>query len=118
MDDQISIPFPKSKAAPGQLRHYDNRDDRVELVRLLKHLSPARRVRFLRWACAQARVPAVVGLNTYALAAKAASCSEADEALTMDVLFSLCHLAMESELYKVDLSACLTHLVAMVRGKD
>lgn len=116
----IPIPLPKPKAKPGQIKPYDNRDDRIEIGRLLVHLPPYRRVAFLAWACSQAILPGswihpVVGITTKELAEKAMKCDRADGALTMDVLLSITHMAID---YSLDLSACLARLVLMARGRD
>lgn len=116
----IPIPFPKAKANPGQIRAYDNRDDRLEIARLLGHLPPARRVEFLQWACSQAVLPGTFGLHpnvalsTVAMAARARHCDRANEALTIDVMQSLTHMAID---YSLDLSKCLARLVLMARGR-
>lgn len=120
MNDQIPLKL-KAKSNPGQIRAYDNRDDRLEIANLLKHLSPARRLAFLRWACSQATLPGTFGLHpvvqhsTTKLARDAERCDRADESLTMDVLQSLTHMAID---YSLDLAKCLAKLVEMARGKD
>lgn len=109
----------KPRATPGQIKMVDNRDDRLEIATLIKHLSPARRVDFLRWACSQAFLPGswihpAVAPSTVKLAEQARSCDRANDALTMDVLMTLTHMGID---YALDLSKCLEHLVLMVRNK-
>src|ERR1700733_8234221 len=114
----IPIPF-KPKAKPGQIKAYDNRDDRLEIANLIKHLPPARRLLFFRWACSQAWLPGScihpgVGEPTIRFAELARHCDRANEQLTIDIMQSLTHMWID---YALDAAACLRHLVAMVRGK-
>ncbi len=116
----IPIPLSFKPAKPEQIRAYDTRDDRLEIARLLKHLSPIRRVRFFEWVCAGTRLPHTdappkVGQSTYDLLQRARSCDRADEALTMDVYLCVIHMAVN---YAFDLSRALAYLVLMVRNKD
>lgn len=120
---EILLPFPKprAKAQPGQIKAFDNRDDRLEIANLLGHLSPKRRLAFLRWACLHATLPGTIGnhpiaaFSTVELARKARHCDRANESLTMDVLSSLVHMSID---YQLDLAACLAHLTLMARCKD
>ena len=49
------------------------------------------------------------------LADQARSCDRADEALTIDVLTSVTHMAID---YSLDLGKCLEYLVMMARDRD
>lgn len=118
------IPIPlavKAKANPGQIKIIDTRDDRLEIAVLLKHLSPVRRVEYLRWACSQAVLPGTFGLHpavdvsTYKLATEARHCDRADERLTMDCITTLTRMWID---FSLDAGKCLAKLVAMVRRKD
>lgn|ERR1019366_3339016 len=118
------IPIPvlptKRKANPGQIKAYDNRDDRLEIATLLKHLPPFRRLEFFRWACSQAVLPGTFGLHpgvaesTVQLTREARHCDRADERLTMDILLSLTRMWID---FALDTAKCLEHLVLMVRKK-
>ena len=121
MNSSIPLPFPKAKTNPGQIKAYDNADDRPELGVLLGHLSPERRVEFLRWVCLNATFPGthrnhpIVAKSTIDLASYANRCDRASESLTMDVITSLVHMGID---YSLDFSKCLAHLVLMARGRD
>ena len=118
---EIPVPFQlKPKANPGQIKAYDTRDDRLEIATLLKHLSPSRRIEFLRWCCSQALLPGSrihpgVSPDTVKLAKAARHCDNANERLTIEIVMDLSHMAID---YALNLSACLAHLVLMARGRD
>lgn len=110
----------KAKANPGQIKAYDNRDDRIEIANLLGHLEPRKRVQFFAWACSKAILPGtrnlhpLVGAATYKLLAASRHCDRANEQLTIDILQSLTHMWID---YQLDARDCLTKLEAMARGK-
>lgn len=118
----------------------DDRDSRLELRTLLCHLPPWRRIAFLQWACAQATLasstihptlerstvclaeqatgwtlagqPLVPQRATVRLAEMAAICDRADDALTMEIVFDICHLTMH---FALDLPRVMDQLVSMAR---
>ena len=110
------VPSQRS-ARPDQIRAYDNRDDRLELANLLKHLSPLRRVQFLQWVCALAVLPHS-GIHPqptramWQLAEQARHCDAADERLTLSVLMDLVHMSID---YCVDLPLVVDELVRWAR---
>ena len=123
MSHNIPIPLSgmgkRAKSNPGQIKAYDNRDDRLEIANLLKHLPPMKRLAFFRWACAQATLPGTFGLHpavaqsTVDLARTARHCDRADEQLTIDIMMSLSHMSID---YQLDLAACLDRLVVVARA--
>lgn len=121
MRHDIPIPVPTKRIAnPGQIKTIDNRDDRLEICTLLKHLPPLRRLEFFRWACSQAVLPGTHGLHpgvgelTFRLTREARHCDYANEQLTIDIISSLSHMWID---YSLDASKCLERLVMMVKGK-
>lgn len=123
MSHNIPIPLSgmgkRAKSNPGQIKAFDNRDDRLEIANLLKHLPPLKRLAFFRWACSQATLPGTFGLHpavaqsTVDLARTARHCDRADEQLTIDCMMSLSHMAID---YELDLSRVLAELVRVVRA--
>ena len=115
--DPILKPL-KRKAVPGQIKPYNNVMDRLELLTLLNHLSPQRRVAFLAWVCSQAVLPCSnispqVALQTRQLADEARHCDRANERLTITVLMDWSHISID---YAVSLDRCVERLVLMARG--
>lgn len=110
----------KKRANPSQILAYDTRDDRMEILSLLKNLSPAKRLEFFAWACSVAVLPGTVSMHpgvspdTIQLAKKARSCDRANESLTIDIVQSLTHLWIN---YSLDVGECLARLVLLARGK-
>ena len=116
---QQEITLQPRRADPKQLRAFDTRDDRVELLGLLAHLSPQQRVAWFAWACSQATlgpssVRPVVGSDTRRLAELARNCDKADKALTADIVCSLSVLTCN---YALNLNDLVTELVRRVRGR-
>lgn len=93
----------------------------MEIVTLLKHLEPAKRLLFFRWVCSHAIMPGTynvhpaVAQSTITLADKARSCDRANDSLNADLVESLSHMWID---YSLDVRKCLDKLVLMVRGKD
>ena len=95
----------------------DTRDDRREIHDLLTRLPPRERIRFMRWACSQATLPASrthpgVSRKTVRLAVRAVRDSSADRALALECYFDLWHLSIS---YDFDLDRALEMLVETVR---
>ena len=96
---------------------YDNPDDRKEITYLLSKLSPARRLAFLRWACARSTMPntphhPIASPKTAEVAEKARWDSSADSRLTVEVYMDIFNLSMA---YGLDLDEATKKLVEMVR---
>ena len=112
----------KAKPNRKQIKDIDNRDDRLEICTLLKHLSPDSRLAFFRWVCANSILPGTFGLHpavgptTIRLTQEARHCDEANGMLTMDIIGSLSHLWVDWG--HVQVKACLEELVRRVRGKS
>lgn len=111
------IPLNQRRTNPGQVRMVDNRDDRLEIATLLKHLPPGRRYDFLGWVCAQAWLPnssvhPQPASSMRRLVDEARHCDESDERLTMEILLDIAFMGCE---YALDLSAVLAELVTWVR---
>jgi hypothetical protein len=97
------------------LLQLDDLDSRREVHRLLSLLSPRGRVRFLKWACSQAKgknvpVPRIARSDVdYAY-----RCGRADDRLTNTIFADLVALAAQWEL---DLPAVAVALEAWARGR-
>lgn len=97
---------------------HDTLDDRREVYRQLKALPPARRLGFLRWCAARARLPrtnaaAHVSRATHERARQARWDTAADEKLTIEIFFDLFTLACQ---YEFDLGGALRELERRARG--
>lgn len=92
----------------------------MELLCLLNHLSPMKRVDFLAWVCSKSALPRTtippkVMPETYQLANAATRCDVANERLTMSILMDVSMIATN---YAVDLQDCVAELVRRVRGRQ
>lgn len=101
-----------------QLLQYDNLDSRREISYILSRLSPARRLRFLAWACTQARlgpsqIQPKISDKTWALAEQARWDSSASERLTLETYLDLWMLSIN---YRVNLDNLIRKLEAFARG--
>jgi len=110
----------KPKATPGQIKPYNNRMDRMELLTLLNHLSPKRRIEYLAWVCSQVVLPGTFGLHpaiapeTKKLADDARHCDRANERLTVAIMMDISHLAID---FAGNFDECVDHLILMARNK-
>ena len=121
LSNAVLLGQPKAKANPLQLKTIDNKDDRLEILTLLKHLPPRKRLAYFTWICSQAILPGTHNLHpgvapsTVKLAETARHCDRANEQLTVDITLSLTCMWLN---FSLDIKSCLTKLIDVVRRKS
>jgi hypothetical protein len=124
MRHDIPIPrstVPKAKANPSQIKTYDDVSGRKDLLTMLNHLSPARRIQFHEWVCSQAILPGTHGLHpginksTRRYAKIARHCDKANEILTADIIIDLTTMSTN---YDLDLDKVIARLELMAKQKS